>query len=139
MLIFSMAVVSPFVISFFLKDLYHCWSLQPPLFFISLYTLYTALPQPSLLASGAVAAAAGRGGFVCPNIVKPPWSGPWHGSPKSIAGGHEHPAIGLPATAGPCISRPAARRGAAAARSESGQRRIHHSSGRIAVGLAGTV
>src|SRR5436309_66752 len=44
MLIFSMAVVSPFVISFFLKDLYHCWSLQPPLFFISLYTLYTALP-----------------------------------------------------------------------------------------------
>src|SRR5207249_12041213 len=45
MLIFSMAVVSPFVISFFLKDLYHCWSLQPPLFFISLYTLYTALPK----------------------------------------------------------------------------------------------
>src|SRR5207249_5412341 len=45
MLIFSMAVVSPFVISFFLKDLYHCWSLQPPLFFISLYTLYTALPN----------------------------------------------------------------------------------------------
>ena len=32
------------MISFFLKDLYHCWSLQPPLFFISLYTLYTALP-----------------------------------------------------------------------------------------------
>src|SRR5213593_4352167 len=47
MLIFSMAVVSPFVISFFLKDLYHCWSLQPPLFFISLYTLYTALPKPT--------------------------------------------------------------------------------------------
>src|SRR5439155_21305392 len=47
MLIFSMAVVSPFVISFFLKDLYHCWSLQPPLFFISLYTLYTALPEPA--------------------------------------------------------------------------------------------
>src|SRR5438093_6263215 len=43
MLIFSMAVVSPFVISFFLKDLYHCWSLQPPLFFISLYTLYTSV------------------------------------------------------------------------------------------------
>src|SRR5207247_4946197 len=49
MLIFSMAVVSPFVISFFLKDLYHCWSLQPPLFFISLYTLYTALPQALML------------------------------------------------------------------------------------------
>src|SRR5207247_11433205 len=48
MLIFSMAVVSPFVISFFLKDLYHCWSLQPPLFFISLYTLYTALPLAEL-------------------------------------------------------------------------------------------
>src|SRR5438034_9346265 len=60
MLIFSMAVVSPFVISFFLKDLYHCWSLQPPLFFISLYTLYTALPPR----------ASARGERSCPRRMR---------------------------------------------------------------------
>src|SRR2546426_4261906 len=65
MLIFSMAVVSPFVISFFLKDLYHCWSLQPPLFFISLYTLYTALPAldrflQTLQAEGSIGESPGK-------------------------------------------------------------------------------